>query len=46
MSLEVEPKGLYGWLVSPLLFFGRKTRAREQLSQLKREMELSSVAAG
>jgi uncharacterized membrane protein len=41
MSMEVKPKGLYGWLVAPLLFFGRKARYREQLPQLKREMELS-----
>jgi len=39
MTMVAKPVGLYGWLAMPLLLFGRKRRYRDQLPQLKRELE-------
>ena len=43
MTMVVKPIGFYGWLAMPLLLFGRKRRYRDQLPQLKRELEPSSL---
>ena len=39
MTMEVWPRGIYGWLGLPLLFMRREQPYAEQLPQLKRVME-------
>jgi uncharacterized membrane protein len=39
MTMEVKPKGLYGWFAMPLMFLRREKPYADQLPQLKRALE-------
>jgi len=42
MTMDVKPKGLYGWLALPLMLLRREKPYAEQLPHLKRAMEAGS----